>query len=216
MSILNLSRIRFCHVLLLVLTLLSLPSLSLAEVLRYKDSDGKTHYVSSEAKIPSEFRYQLKRQSKLPKIGKYKPGMYDRFGNLKSKKRKAPVAKVAKSARPAVTPQPLKHVVRTKPVQNKPVQSKVVQPKPKTNVASSRTPVEIYVSSECAHCGDLESYLRSQNIRFKKFNIENSEKLKNQFTSIFGTGSVVPGIKYKDEYFTGFNKARLNQVLDLS
>ena len=59
---------RLCRLIYLA-TLIFLQSAH-AEVVRYRDADGRQHYVDSIEKVPSQYRDQLKNQKPLPEIGK--------------------------------------------------------------------------------------------------------------------------------------------------
>lgn len=50
--------------------ILSIASLSFADVFRYTDGTGKTHYVDSLDKIPEKFRTQAEAKKPLPQISK--------------------------------------------------------------------------------------------------------------------------------------------------
>ena len=45
-----------------------------ADVLRYKDREGKEHFVSEASKVPEEYRPQLNGAAPLPALSKVKPG----------------------------------------------------------------------------------------------------------------------------------------------
>lgn len=45
-----------------------------ADVLKYQDDEGKTHYVDTPEKVPEKYRSQLKDQAKLPEISRSNSG----------------------------------------------------------------------------------------------------------------------------------------------
>ncbi len=57
----------------LVSFLLLLISTAQADIVKYTDAEGKTHYVDAPEKVPAEYREQLKSQKALPKISRSKP-----------------------------------------------------------------------------------------------------------------------------------------------
>jgi glutaredoxin len=66
------------------------PQLSHADVVFYKDKDGRTHFVSNKEKVPEEYRNQLKGQKLAPitkvKSRDYKPSGDSRYA-IKSRKK---------------------------------------------------------------------------------------------------------------------------------
>lgn len=73
---------RFSFALVVAITLLCNVSTSaVAEVFKYVDEEGRTHYVDSSEKIPEKYRDQLKEQPDFPELSKVSaaPG-YDNSG----------------------------------------------------------------------------------------------------------------------------------------
>jgi len=50
-----------------------------AEVLRYKDTGGRVHYVDDISKVPEKYRDQLKDAKPLPQIGKISAAKYSDY-----------------------------------------------------------------------------------------------------------------------------------------
>jgi len=71
--------------------------------------------------------------------------------------------------------------------------------------------IEIFVTSWCGYCTRLENYLRQKNVRFKKYDIEQSITGKRKYDSLRGRG--VPVIKIGSEVITGFNPGKIDQLL---
>ncbi len=79
---------------LLTILFIFLPTLSLAEIVTYKDDQGRTHFVDSSDKVPAEYKDQLKDAKPLPTISR--PGKAKYYKTKKgdysvSRRRKAKV-----------------------------------------------------------------------------------------------------------------------------
>lgn len=140
-----------------------------ADLFKYEDSDGRTHYVDSLEKVPEKYRDQLKEQE-FPGISKV-------------------------SAPNSVPSQKLEEVTEVKEVEGSvqnvkvvpeevvtpPVVSQEVQAKPKAP-AISNAKLEVFVADWCPHCRALEETLKKENIKYTRHDIESEDgkKLYNE------------------------------------
>lgn len=135
-----------------------------AEVLKYTDREGNTHFVDRPEKVPEEYRSQLNGQDALPPISRSKPGrkLYER-----------------------------------------------------EHYSDTATPtgarVEIFVTSWCQYCKELEAYLTSQGVPFVLYDIEKSAKGKRLHEQLGGGG--VPVTRIGNEVIHGFDLDRLKKLL---
>ncbi|MBN9289211.1 MAG: hypothetical protein BGO43_09900 [Gammaproteobacteria bacterium 39-13] len=72
-------------------------------------------------------------------------------------------------------------------------------------------PVVLYGTSWCSHCKNARAYLRSLNVEFTDYDIENSEIAKKKYTALKGKG--VPLIFVGTIRIDGFNKKELEKAL---
>ncbi len=64
---------------------------SFADVLRYKDKQGRSHYVNSVEMVPERYRDQLENQSPLPSISKSESVEFDGVPAAQSSKKKVEI-----------------------------------------------------------------------------------------------------------------------------
>ncbi len=74
--------------------------------------------------------------------------------------------------------------------------------------------VVLYSTPTCPWCIKAKEYLQSQGINFAEFNVaENPDKYQEMASSSGQTG--VPVITVGNNVIVGFNRARLDELLDL-
>jgi len=144
----------------------------LAEVYKYIDDTGRTFYVDSKEKIPSQFRSQLN----------------------------------ADAQSPAILPSISKVPSRAYKPSNKP---KLTSPRP--NYSLGRNRVEIFVTSWCGYCRQLETLLSSKNIRYKSYDIENSKEGEQLYQQLGGGG--VPVTKVGSQVIRGYQPDEILRAL---
>ena len=71
--------------------------------------------------------------------------------------------------------------------------------------------MEIFVTSWCPHCRDLESYLSSKHVQYTKYDIEKDTVGKSKYDQIGVRG--VPIIKVGSTVITGFDRGQLDEVI---
>jgi glutaredoxin len=135
-----------------------------ADVLRYTDDKGRTHYVESLDKVPEQYRSQLKNAKPLPNITKLAGAKY--AGSY-------PTAVSSKS--------------------------------------SAHKRIEIFVTSWCPYCKDLEKFLKEQNARFIRYDIEKNSEGRKLHQQLGGGG--VPVIRLGSKVLRGFNADELKKEL---
>ncbi len=81
------------------------------------------------------------------------------------------------------------------------------------NSASTSTPkVEIFVTSWCPYCKNLESFLLSRRIPFTRYDIERDEKANDRFKALGGEG--IPLILINSEIvLKGFDETSFLETL---
>ena len=157
-------RFYFLNTLLLPLLLVQAAN---AQVFKYQDKTGVTHYVDSVEKVPAKYKSQLNSQSELPSISRVNTGERRLYED--------------QPARPAY----------------------------------SRKNVEIFVTSWCPHCNNLEEYLLKEKIVFTKYDIEKSNKGKKLYQKI-AKGSGVPVTRIGGEIISGFKPNVIKAALSRS
>jgi len=76
---------------------------------------------------------------------------------------------------------------------------------------TKRGQMEIFVTSWCPHCKDLESYLLSKHVHYTKYDIERDSVGKSKYDQI-GVGGV-PIIKVGSTVIAGFDRAQLDEII---
>lgn len=137
-----------------------------ADVLRYTDSAGKTHYVDSVEKVPDAYRSQLENAKPLPSI-----------------------STVDSPNRPAYYEQTF-----TPPTTKR-----------------SRKQVEVYVTSWCRYCRQLEAFLNEKRIRYARYDIEQDLEAKQRYDEYGGNG--VPFTRIGDSSIAGYSPDGIMKAL---
>jgi len=71
--------------------------------------------------------------------------------------------------------------------------------------------VTIYVTSWCPYCKKLEKFLRGNNIRYTRYNIERSAKGRKEYKRLGGGG--VPIVKIGSKVIRGYNPQKIKAAL---
>ncbi len=73
----------------------------------------------------------------------------------------------------------------------------------------------VYGTATCPYCQQLKSYLKENNIAFEDFDVsQNQEKLKEMQDKSGQMG--VPVVDIDGEIIKGFDREKLNQILEIS
>jgi len=74
--------------------------------------------------------------------------------------------------------------------------------------------VKVYTTPICPYCITLKKFLKDNNVEFEEIDASASEETQNLI--IEKTGKMnVPVIVINDEWMQGFNREKLNDLLDL-
>jgi len=71
--------------------------------------------------------------------------------------------------------------------------------------------MEIFVTSWCPHCRDLENYLSSKRVQYTKYDIEKDAAGKSKYDQIGVRG--VPVVKLGSTVITGFDRGQLDELI---
>ena len=71
--------------------------------------------------------------------------------------------------------------------------------------------MEIFVTSWCPHCKDLESYLASKHVKYNRYDIEKDSVGKSKYDQIGVRG--VPVIKLGSTVISGFDRAAVDELI---
>lgn len=148
---------------LFVLTLAISHSQAAADVVRYIDHEGRTHYVEGADKVPRQFRDQLKDQKPLPRINRSRNVLF-------------------------------------KPSKN-------------TRYNSSKSKVEIFVTSWCPHCRSLEEFLNKHRVRYTKYDIDRNSTGRKIHQQLGGGG--VPVTRIGSKVVRGYSPSKLGAALGI-
>ena len=77
--------------------------------------------------------------------------------------------------------------------------------------AATRPPVEIYVAEWCGYCRALESFLKQHSVRYKRFDVENSE----QGRVVYAEHQSVPISIIGKTVVVGFEPNRFKSLLNI-
>jgi len=77
--------------------------------------------------------------------------------------------------------------------------------------SSKSKKMEIFVTSWCPHCRDLESYLSSKRVQYTKYDIEKDAAGKSKYDQIGVRG--VPVVKLGSTVITGFDRGQLDELI---
>jgi len=79
---------------------------------------------------------------------------------------------------------------------------------------AASVPVEIFVTSWCPHCRELEAYLRERQISFARYDIEENAAGRARYEQFGGGG--VPVIRIGRSVLHGFNPMHVDAALNLN
>ena len=74
--------------------------------------------------------------------------------------------------------------------------------------------IEIFVTSWCPHCKELESYLQQRKLAFTRYDIEESREGRDKYEQLGGGG--VPIVRIGTTTLRGFNPNRVDAALELN
>lgn len=74
--------------------------------------------------------------------------------------------------------------------------------------------VKVYTTSICPYCMTLKKFLKDNNIEFEEIDASVSEETQNLIMEKTGKMNV-PVIVVGDEWVQGFDREKLNELLDL-
>jgi glutaredoxin len=83
--------------------------------------------------------------------------------------------------------------------------------KPGDQKSKSKKKVEIFVTSWCPHCRKLETFLKSEKIKYTSYDIEKSEEGKQLYEYLGGKG--VPLTKVGSQDISGYNPTDILSAL---
>ena len=76
--------------------------------------------------------------------------------------------------------------------------------------------VKVYSITQCPWCDKVKKYLKSKSVEYEERNIEENEEFAKECLSISGD-TMVPVITPNDvDYVVGFDKAKLDSMLQLN
>ena len=73
--------------------------------------------------------------------------------------------------------------------------------------------ITVFVSNTCPHCHNAKDYLGEKAIKFNEKNVQESADARKELMSM-GI-MAVPVIKIDEEWITGFDKERIDELLEL-
>jgi glutaredoxin len=76
---------------------------------------------------------------------------------------------------------------------------------------TGRKKIEIFVTSWCPHCRDLEAYLTSKNVQFVRYDIEKDAAGKAKYDQMGVRG--VPVVKYGSTVIRGFDRNQIEELI---
>ncbi|HOI60144.1 MAG TPA: glutaredoxin domain-containing protein [Candidatus Pacearchaeota archaeon] len=74
--------------------------------------------------------------------------------------------------------------------------------------------VKVYTTPICPYCMTLKKFLKDNNVEFEEIDASASEETQNLIVEKTGKMNV-PVIVINDEWMQGFNREKLNDLLDL-
>ena len=74
--------------------------------------------------------------------------------------------------------------------------------------------VKVYTTPICPYCITLKKFLKDNNVEFEEIDASASEETQNLIVEKTGKMNV-PVIVINDEWMQGFNREKLNDLLDL-
>lgn len=74
--------------------------------------------------------------------------------------------------------------------------------------------VRIFSTPSCVYCHTLKGYMESHNISFEDIDVSNNEAALDEMIEKSGQMSV-PVIDINGEFITGFDKNKINQLLNI-
>ena len=93
--------------------------------------------------------------------------------------------------------------------------SATYMPRPKSDESLQNTAkkqkVEIFVTSWCPHCRELETFLDAKKISYSRYDVERDAKGRKKYQSLGGGG--VPLIKIGPQIIRGFSEQTVTQAL---
>ena len=149
----------------------SIPRTALADVYRYTDEAGQTHYVTNPEAIPKKYRSQASNPHALPKINRSES--------------------VLQRGAPKQT-------------------DRVISP---TSTPRSAGSVQVFVTSWCPYCRQLEAFLKKNNVTYKRWDVERSKEGLKRFQQLGGGG--VPVVQIGSQVLRGFDEGELSEALKI-
>lgn len=170
---------------------LLLASVAVAEpVYKYVDESGVTHYVNSESSVPERFRQSSVTAAKLPAISRVQvlpqnldPRQRAYRGGVQ--KGKWGVAAFGGDKQKGASP--------------------------KIHGSSAGKRVEVFVTSWCGYCRQLEKFLRDKRVSFTKTDIEASAQNLRRYEALGGGG--VPLTKVGTRVVAGYQPDEILRLL---
>lgn len=154
----------------ITLLLLICPLLASAEIFKYTDSEGKTHFVSEQGQIPEQYRADAVDSSAMRPVSKMPAKQFY----------KAPANQLAAGAAQASKP------------------------------SSSYRKVEIYVTTWCPYCRQLEDFLKQKKVPYVRYDVERSVYGKKFYASM-GQGGI-PITKIGNTIIRGLKRKEILQA----
>ncbi len=75
-------------------------------------------------------------------------------------------------------------------------------------------PVSIYTTQTCGYCKMAKEFFQKNNVEFQEFDVGHDLAKRQEMIEKSGQMGV-PVISVGDEYVVGFNKSRLEQLLEI-
>jgi glutaredoxin len=156
---------------------LSLIFSAAAQIWEYKDASGKSFFVDNESRIPEKYRASAKESKKT----------INRVS--------LPTSSAAKTPQPKEEPSLLSKVGSS---------LGLVEPSKTKSVDYKNEKIEVFVTSWCPYCKQLESALKERKISFIRKDIEGNSVARKEFAKL-GAGGGIPVTKIGDKIIHGAN-----------
>ncbi|MCF8009782.1 MAG: thioredoxin family protein [Clostridiales bacterium] len=75
--------------------------------------------------------------------------------------------------------------------------------------------IKVYTTPSCPHCTSVKEFLTNNNLDFEEFDVSRDESAKNEMIQK-SDKMAVPTVIVGDEVIVGFDKNKLENVLNLS
>jgi hypothetical protein len=213
-------QILICLQLALASAFIALPSRALAQAYRYIDEAGNIHFAGRVDQIPEKYRVQVIPPAPTPFVSEREAKRMERAAEagkpyLTNEQRRK--QKEMEKERRRKEKEEAKKKRQEEKLALKEERKAATRRKKEKKQKGDDTPdivLEIYVSSTCPDCRQLDKFLRQNKIKHIKLDIEQSEKAA-QFYEKVGGGDI-PMIRVGNKLMKGYNEKTLIKLLELN